>query len=166
MEPKNQVIWTTRCKVMAKDFNIFRYIYYEKLVFSGLPKGISKTKIVSWLICIGLLLAFVLNGSERRNTPKMVLSENVIFRALRLSLGHFGQQVPLSPVSQLQHGVSQSSLPPFIVDLLAFNVYPRSNSFLQWEFQRVLNGWFYKRITIGRNSSDISSNNIWTTQVK
>ena len=49
MEPKNQVIWTTRCK--------------------------------------------------------MFLSENVIFQGLRLSLGHFGQQVPDSPVYQLQNNV-------------------------------------------------------------
>ena len=45
----------------------------------------------------------------------------MIFLGLRLSLGHFGQQVPESPVSQLQNGVS-SSLPPFIVDLLTFKV--------------------------------------------
>ena len=34
---------------------------------------------------------------------KMFLSENVIFRGLKLSLGHFGQEVPESPVSQLQY---------------------------------------------------------------
>ena len=61
-------------------------------------------------------------------------SENVIFRELRLSFGHFGQQVPESPGSQLQSGVSTAPLPPFIVDLLTFKVYPRSNSFFQWEF--------------------------------
>ena len=59
----------------------------------------------------------------------MFLSENVIFRGLRLSLGHFGQQAPESPVSQLQNGVSTSSLPPFIVDLSAFQDLPGSNSF-------------------------------------
>ena len=60
----------------------------------------------------------------------MFLSENVIFRGvLRLSLGHFGQQASESPVCQLQNGVSTSSLPPFIVDLLTFKDYPRSNSF-------------------------------------
>ena len=37
---------------------------------------------------------------------KMFLSENVMFWGLRLSLGHFGQQVPESPVSQLQNSVS------------------------------------------------------------
>ena len=72
----------------------------------------------------------VLTSSHLRNTLKtMFLSENVIFRGLRLSLGHFGQQAPESPVSQLQNGVSTSSLPPFIVDLLTFKDYPRSNSF-------------------------------------
>ena len=62
--------------------------------------------------------------------PKMFLSEKVIFQGIRLSLGHFGQQVPENPVSQLQNGVSTSFLPPLIVDLLTFKVYPRSNSFL------------------------------------
>ena len=59
---------------------------------------------------------------RNRNPRKkcFYFSENVIFRGLRLSLGHFGQQVPESPVSQLQNGVSTSSLPPFIVDLSAF----------------------------------------------
>ena len=50
----------------------------------------------------------------------MFLSENVIFRGLRLSLGHFGQQARESHVSQLQNGVSTSAPPPFIVDLLTF----------------------------------------------
>ena len=41
--------------------------------------------------------------SENWNPPKkMFRSENVIFRGLRLSLGHFGQQAPESYVSQLQ----------------------------------------------------------------
>ena len=72
---------------------------------------------------------FILNNFQRRNPlKKRFLSENVIFRGLGLSLSHFGQQVPESPVSQLQNGVPTSSLPPFIVDLLIFKVYPRSNS--------------------------------------
>ena len=41
-------------------------IYQQKLVYSGLPQARSKTKIFSWMICIGLRLALVLNGSERR----------------------------------------------------------------------------------------------------
>ena len=87
------------------------------------------------MICIGLLAAFVLNDSQRRNPlKKMFLSENVIFRGLTLSLGDFGRQVPESPLFQLQNGVSTSSLPPFVVDLLTFKDYPRSNSFFQWEF--------------------------------
>ena len=66
---------------------------------------------------------------------KIILLENVIFWGPRLSLGHFGQQVPESPLSQLQNVcVSTSSLPPFTVDLLTFKDYPRSNSFFQWEF--------------------------------
>ena len=69
------------------------------------------------MICIGLLLAFVLNGSERRNTPKMVLSENVIFRALRLSLGYFGRQGPEGRVSQLQNDLSTSYLPSLFVPI-------------------------------------------------
>ena len=58
---------------------------------------------------------------ERRNPPKqMFLSENVILQVLKFFLGHFGHHVLESPVSQLQNGASTSSLPPFIVDLLAF----------------------------------------------
>ena len=48
----------------------------------------------------------------------------MIFLGLWLSLGHFGQQAPKSLVSQLQNGV-----PPFIVDLLTFKDYQRSNLF-------------------------------------
>ena len=81
-----------------------------------------------------MLVALILPDSSRNPLKKMFLSENVIFRGLRLSLGHFGQQAPESPVSQLQNGVSTSSLPPFIVDLLTLKDYPRSNSFFQWEF--------------------------------
>ena len=82
----------------------------------------SKTRIFSSMICIGIFLACVQKNSEDRNPPsggppqKMFLPENVIFGGLRFSLGHFGQQVPENPVSQLQNGVSTSSLPPFIVD--------------------------------------------------
>ena len=52
-------------------------------------------------------------------TPqKMFFSENVIFWALRLSLGYFGRQASENPLSELQIGVSISSL--LIVDLLTF----------------------------------------------
>ena len=53
----------------------------------------------------------------------------LIFQGLRLSLGHFGQEAPESPVSQLQNVVSTSFLPPVILDLLTVKDYPRSNSF-------------------------------------
>ena len=50
-------------------------------------------------------------------TPeKMFLSEKGVFQGPSLSLGHFGQQIPESPVFQPQNGVSTSSLSPFIVD--------------------------------------------------
>ena len=49
-------------------------------------------------------LAFGLNASQRRDPPKkMFLSGNVISRGPKLSLGHFDQEVPESPVSQLQN---------------------------------------------------------------
>jgi len=114
---------------MAKYISIYFYIYYEKLVGSGQPPARSLIIIndMHWDIP-GL-------WGELGGTPeppkKMFLSENVIFRGLRLSLGHFGRQAPESPVSQLQNGVSTSSLPPFIVDLLTFKDYPRSNSFFR-----------------------------------
>ena len=84
------------------------------------------------------------NASQRRNPQKkMFLLENVIFQGLKLSLGHFGQEVPESPMSQLQKGVSTSSLPPFNVDVLIFKVYPRFfircfTSGLQWAETAVL----------------------------
>ena len=44
------------------------------------------------------------NASQRRNPQKKIfLLENVIFQGLKLSLGHFGQEVPESPMSQLQN---------------------------------------------------------------
>ena len=39
----------------------------------------------------------------------MFLSENVIFRGVRLSLGYFGQQASESPVCQLQNAGRNSS---------------------------------------------------------
>ena len=109
-------------------FHIFRYILRETGLLWFTTSKIRKN---------------IINNDRHRNIPglwtewdwtseppqKMFLSENVIFRGLRLSLGHFGQQAPESPVSQLQNGVSTSSLPPFIVYLLTFKEYPRSNSF-------------------------------------
>ena len=84
-------------------------------------------KSVSWRSCIGLHLASFLPP------PRcfLFLSDNVIFRGLRLSLGHF---VPESPVSQLHNCVSASSLPPFFVELLTFKIYQRSNSFFNEKF--------------------------------
>ena len=81
---------------MVNSISICFDIFYEKLVYSGFPPARSKTKIVSWRI----LLAFGVNGSQRRNPLKRIfLSENVIFWGFRLSLGHFGQQALESPVS-------------------------------------------------------------------
>ena len=75
-------------------------------------------------------------NSENRNPPKkMFLSENVIFRGLRLSLGHFGQQAPESPVSQLQNDVSTSSLPPFIVDSLHLKITQGPTRFFNGNFR-------------------------------
>ena len=39
----------------------------------------------------------------KKRKEKNVALKNAIFRGLMLSLGHFGQQVPESPVSQLQN---------------------------------------------------------------
>ena len=51
------------------------------------------------------------NSQYRNPLKKRFLWENVIFQGLRFSLGHFGQQAPEIPVSQLRNGVSTSSLP-------------------------------------------------------
>ena len=64
LEPKSQVTWTTRCKAMAKYISIYFDIFHKKLVSSAWPQGTSKAKNVSWTICIGLRLAFGINGSR------------------------------------------------------------------------------------------------------
>ena len=69
------------------------------------------------------------------NRKQKYFRGGLIFQGLRLSLRHFGQQAPESPVSQLQNGASTSSLPPFIVGLLTFKDYPRSNSFFNGNFR-------------------------------
>ena len=88
-------------------FNIFRYIL-RKAGFLWFPTSYIKKNIFindyHWDIP-GL-------HSQWFSTPeppqKMFL---VIFQGLRLSLGHFGQKVPESPVGQLQNGISTSPLP-------------------------------------------------------
>ena len=108
----------------------------------------------------GSALNYVWSSVSTPGPPpeKMSLSENVVFRGLRLSLCHFGQQVPEGPVSQLQNGASTSSLPPFIVDLSTFKVSQRSISFFQCKL-RVLNGQFHDQSTMGRNSSVLNGQN-------
>ena len=64
--------------------------------------------------------------------------------------GNSGQQVP---VSQLQNGVSTFSLPLFIVDFLTFKVYPKTISFFQWKFSKVIYGQIYFRSTMGSIST-------------
>ena len=69
-----------------------------------------------------------------QETPKkLFLSE--IFRGL--SLDHFGQHVPESPVSQLINGVHQNLL-----------------YLLSCKLSMVLNGQFHNRGTMGRNTSE------------
>ena len=90
-------------------------IYFNKSGMTLNDLRYTESKIVSWRICIVLRLAIGGYGWDRRNLQKTVsFRENVIFRGFDLSLGHFGQQGPESPVSQLQNGASTSSLPPFI----------------------------------------------------
>ena len=81
----------------------------------------------------------------------------MIFRGLRLSLGHFSQQAPESPMSQLQNGVSTSSLPHFIVDFLTFKDYSSSKSFFSMGILEGVKWQPRKRITMGRNSSDLKA---------
>ena len=44
MEPKNQVIWTTRCKVIAKYLSIYFEIFYERLVCHQLDQKQKKIR--------------------------------------------------------------------------------------------------------------------------
>ena len=75
---------------------------------------------------------------HKPNRTQKYFRGGLIFQGLRLSLGHFGQKAPESPVSQLQNGVSTSSLPHLIVDLLTFKDYLRSNSFYNGNFRGCL----------------------------
>ena len=114
--------------------NIFQYILRKTVLLWFTTSYIQKNIFINgmhWATC-GLNSP---QFSPSEPPQKSFLSENVIFQGLRLYLSHFSQQDPESPVSQLQNGVSTSSLPPFIVDLLTFKVYPRSNSFFQWVFR-------------------------------
>ena len=122
--------------------NIFQYIsiYFTKSWFALVCHKVhQKQKLFCERYKLDYLwpsLVTISNaGSSGPEPPqKMFPSEIVIFLGLRLFLCHFGKQVSESIVSQLQNGVSTSSLPPFTVDLLIFKVDPRSNSFIQWIF--------------------------------
>ena len=45
MKQKNQFIWTTRCKVMAKHISIYFDIFQQKLGYIGLHRVTSKNKL-------------------------------------------------------------------------------------------------------------------------
>ena len=62
---KNQVIWTTRCKVMAKYISIYITKSWMALDNDQLDQ---KQKMISLMICIGLLVALILN-SLNTGTP-------------------------------------------------------------------------------------------------
>ena len=65
--------------------------FYEKLRSSGFLQARCKYFCGGFAVCTELRLAFGGNWGERRNhLNKRFLSDNVIFRGLRLSLGHFG----------------------------------------------------------------------------
>ena len=121
MEQKIQVIWSTRCKVLARYISIYVDVFQQKQVSSKVHQKQKLFREGFALDYVWPLLGMVGNAV----TPPKNVSENVLFLGLRLFLGHFGQQTPESPMSQLQKGVSTSSLPPFIVDVLIFKVYPR-----------------------------------------
>ena len=99
MEPKIRSFGPPIAKLWP---DIFQYIsiYFTKSWLALVGHQLDKKKIFSLMICIGISLAFGVNWSKRRNPlKKMFLSEDVIFWGLRLSLGHFAQQAPESPVS-------------------------------------------------------------------
>ena len=103
--------------LLAKMTKWCVYTFFTKSWFPLVSYQLDQKqkKIINDMIVVALILP---DSSLRNPLKKMFLSENVIFRGLRLSLVHFGRQAPESHVSQLQNGVSTSSLPRFIVDLL------------------------------------------------
>ena len=133
MEPKNQVIWITGCK----DVAIYISIYFTKSRIAPVSHKVhqkqkkSFVKDMHWTTW-GLHWEWL---GMTEPTQKMFLSENVIFRGLWLSLGHFGQQVPQSPVCQIQNGLSTSSLPPSIMFMfIYYKLTQGPTHFFQWEF--------------------------------
>ena len=94
-----------------------------------------QTQPESFLYCLEFFVTFV-TGEQKQNRG--------------LFWGYSGQQVP---VSQLQNGVSTFSLPLFIVDFLTFKVYPKTISFFQWKFSKVIYGQIYFRSTMGSIST-------------
>ena len=104
MEPKNLVIWTTRyisAKVGLHCFTLMYIVHQKQKLFREVFAWDNLWPSFSFVLTFGI-------------PSKMFLSENVIFRGLRLSLGHFGRQAPEGHVSQLKHVVSTFSLPPLI----------------------------------------------------
>ena len=56
--------------------------------------------------------------------------------------------------SRVEALIATTSVVPFIVDLLTFKVYSRSNSFFQRKFSRMLNGQFHMPSTMGSNRGE------------
>ena len=85
MEPKNQVIWTIHCKLIAKYVSS-----WLALVGHHLHKKNIFINNMTWAI------PSLRSEKFRKPEPpeKVSLSENVTFRGFWLSLSHFGQQAP------------------------------------------------------------------------
>ena len=139
---RNGVKWNSHLDHLFQSygqlyFNTFRYIS-AKVGWLWETTRCIKNKNC-FMICIGIPVAFVLNGSERRNPlQKNISLGKCVFWGTWVFLVYFGQKVPESPVSQLLNGVSMSSLPSFIVDLLTFKVCPLpevQHTFFKWNFR-------------------------------
>ena len=103
MEPKNQVIWTTHCKVMAKYISIYFDMFYEKLVGTGVQPARSKTKILYALH----YAAFSLGECQWKKNMSHFLQVNLfqtkIFEVHFHFLLHIWVQVDCRPISQQIH---------------------------------------------------------------
>ena len=95
------------------------------------------------------------NRGERLTPLKKGFSQKCDFSGTQAFPWPFWSSSPCKPyVSQLQNGISTSSLPPFIVDFWHLETTQDPNRFFNGNFRSVLNGKQRERLTVGRNSSE------------
>jgi len=94
---KNQVIWTTRCKVRAKYISIYFDVIQQKWFPLVSYKAHQKQKLFREGSALDKVWPSV--GTSRNagtGRKKCFFQKKAFFLGLRFSLGHFGQKAPES----------------------------------------------------------------------